>query len=163
MSQQETVQRALATLMGQQLVPGSTIKAETLEEALGIKRTDPAFMFLVSRIRQSLYDFGIYFSGEGFKETGCFEIAPPTENRHILQRGLDRAERDIEGKIRLCVNTNTSGFNEYEKRKHENTLRQASLKLDAMRQAREFEAKLKRLPKKLVVDVETETTEETSS
>jgi hypothetical protein len=159
MSQQETVQRVLATLMGQQLVPGSTIKAETLEEALGIKRTDPAFMFLASRIRQSLYDFGIYFSGEGFKETGCFEIAPPTENRHILQRALDRAERDIEGKIRLCANTDTSQFNEYEKRKHENILRQASLKLDAMRHAREFEAKLKRAKKNVVVDIEAESEE----
>jgi hypothetical protein len=162
MSQQEQTQRALASLMGQQLMPGSIIKAEVLEEALGIPRTDHAFMFLISRIRQSLYDFGIYLSGEGFKETGCFEIAPPTENRHILQRALDRAERDIEGKIRLAANTHTSQFNEYEKRKHDNTLRQASLKLDAMRHAREFEAKLKRA-KKNVIDVETETTEETSS
>jgi hypothetical protein len=162
MNQQEQTQRALATLMGQQLVPGSTIKADVLEEALGIQRTDHAFMFLVSRIRQSLYDFGIYLSGEGFKETGCFEIVPPTENRHVLQRAIDRAERDIEGKIRLVANTDTSAFNEYEKRKHENTLRQASLKLDAMRHAREFEAKLKRA-RKNIVDVETETTEETSS
>jgi hypothetical protein len=76
---------------------------------------------------------GLYLSGEGFKETGCFEIVPPTENRHILQRAMDRAERDLEGKIRLVVNTDTTGFNDYERRKHENTLRQASLKLDAMR------------------------------
>lgn len=158
MSIKEQTEQALATLLGQDLVPGSTIKAEIFEQALGTKRSEQAFMFLISRIRQALYDKGIYLSGEGFKETGCFEIAPPTENRHILQRALDRAERDIEGKIRLAVNTDTSSFNEYEKRKHENTLRQASLKLDAMRHARLFEAKLKKLQTKPVVDIEPEET-----
>ena len=138
----EKSERALAQIMGQNLQPGSVIRGEVFEEALQLKRTDQAYGFLISKIRQELYRHGLYLSGEGFSETGCYEILMPADNYWVAKLALARADRDLEGKMTLLAHTNVTGLTELQKRRHENGLREISLKLSAMRRAREFEHRL---------------------
>lgn len=138
MSQKQNVEKALARLIQEnELKPGTLIKAEVFENLLGLSRNEQAYSFLISRIRHALYEHGIYLSGEGFSETGAYEIADPRDHYWIAKLAVAKAARDLEGKQTLLLNTPLEGLNDLEKRRHENGLRDLSQKLDAMRRAHE--------------------------
>src|SRR5215472_775396 len=95
------VERAVANLIGGALEPGTEIKAEVFEKLLGISRNSQAFSWLISEIRRSLYEHGLYLSGEGFAQTGAFVIFQPEDHYWVMRESLQRADRDIEGKLTL--------------------------------------------------------------
>jgi hypothetical protein len=134
---------AIEKILGGDLRPGRLIKAEIFEEVLALKRGEQAYGFLISKIRQELYNRGLYLSGEGLASSGCYEILAPEDNYWIAKLALARADRDLEGKMTLLANTNLEQLNDLQRRRHEGALREISIKLAAMRRAREFERKLK--------------------
>jgi hypothetical protein len=148
------VERAITILIGSPLEPGTLIKAEIFEELLGISRNSQAFSFLISDIRHALYPHGIYLSGEGFAETGAFEVWHHRDNQWVLKLAMEKAERDIEGKYILCVNTCLDGLSDLEKKRHENITREASLKLNAMRRAAEVDSLLRRKKEKKQITID---------
>jgi hypothetical protein len=145
------IERAITNLVSKPLEPGTLLKAEIFEELLGISRNSQTFWYLISDIRHALYSHGIYLSGEGFAKTGAFEVWHPRDNQWVVKLAIERAERDLDGKLTLLVNTSLEGFSELEKRRHENMVREASMKLNAMRRATEIDEMLKkkRKPKDL--------------
>ncbi len=146
---------ATAILLGQKVGYGSVIKMEAFEELLGIKRDDAAFGFLVSAVRHHLYSHGLYLSGEGVSETGCYEILAAQDNQWIGRLAVARAERDLEGKQTLLLNTKMDSMSDLQKRRHEVSLRELSLKIRAMRRAHEFDERFKRKGRKLLADATT--------
>ena len=153
------VERAVSELAGGSLEPGTLIKIEVLEQVLGLSRDDQAFGWLVSGIRHKLYEIGLYLTGEGISETGGYEILHPRDNQWIGRLAIARAERDLEGKQTLLVNTKLDGLSDLEKRRHENVVRELSLKLTAMRRAQDFsdmkgKHKRKRKDKEVVIVAE---------
>jgi hypothetical protein len=164
MESKTQIKEAVTKLVGQKLEPGTLIKAEVFEEMLGISRSTQAFSWLISYIRRGLYEHGIYLSGEGFTKTGAFEIYHPRDNYWITKLSLQRAEHDLEGKQTLMINTKLDGFSELEKRRHENMLREVSMKLAAMQRASDIIDMAKRpskhKPKNLVVSESVLETEE---
>jgi hypothetical protein len=155
MESKTKIKEAVTKLVGQKLEPGTLIKAEVFEEMLGISRNTQAFSWLISHIRRGLYQHGIYLSGEGFTQTGAFEIYHPRDNYWVTKLSLQRAEHDLEGKQTLMLNTDSKTFSDLEKRRHENMLREVSLKLAAMQRASDIIDMAKRpsrhKPKDLVV------------
>jgi hypothetical protein len=157
MNEAKKSDQVVAIVLGQKLGYGSVIKAELFEEALGIGRTDPAYQFMISRIRRGLYKYGFYLDGEGFAQTGCYQILEPQENQWVVKLAIARAERDFEGKKTLLINTDTTKLGDLQRRRHEGTLREVSIKLDMMRKAKKFAAKLQHTStSKEIIDVETE-------
>ena len=147
------IEKAVSKLIGTPLEPGTLVKAEIFEELLGISRNSQVFSFLISDIRRALYNHGIYLSGEGFTETGAYEIANPRDNYWYARLAIERAERDIEGKLILLMNTRLETFSNLEKRRHENMIREISMKLNAIRHAEEIEKMFKkRKPKDLELE-----------
>jgi hypothetical protein len=138
------VERAVAKLIGGPLEPGTLIKAEVFEEVLGLSRNSQAFSWLISDIRQALYTRGIYLDGEGFSQTGAFEVADPRDHYWYAKLAVARAERNLEGKLTLLLNTRLDGLSQLEKRRHENILRELATKLAAMRRFQEMEKLLNR-------------------
>jgi hypothetical protein len=138
------IERAVAKLVGGPLEPGTLIKAEVFEEVLGLSRNSQAFSWLISDIRQALYRRGIYLDGEGFSQTGAFEVADPRDHYWYAKLAVARAERNLEGKLTLLLNTRLDGLSQLEKRRHENILRELATKLAAMRRFQEMEKLLNR-------------------
>ena len=131
------------------------IPIKAFEDWFGLSRDTQAFSRLISDIRQELYQFGIYLSGEGATESGNYFIESPCNHSWITKLSLARAERDLEGKQVLMLNTKVEGMSELEKRRHENVLREVSMKLNALRHAQEVEAVLrKRRSKQLPTQTE---------
>lgn len=143
------VERALAALINEPVQPGSIIKAEVFENLLGIKRTESAFSWLISSIRRALYAHGMYLSGEGYNGD-AYAIGDPRENFWVAKLAIARAERDLDGKLTLLINTRTEGFSDLQIKRHENMRRELSLKLAAIQRASEIDQLLKsRKTKKL--------------
>jgi hypothetical protein len=138
------VERAVAKLIGGPLEPGTLIKAEVFEEVLGLSRNSQAFSWLISDIRQALYTRGIYLDGEGFSQTGAFEVADPRDHYWYAKLAVAKAERNLEGKLTLLRNTRLDGLSQLEIRRHENIMRELATKLAAMRRIQEMEKLLKR-------------------
>jgi hypothetical protein len=132
------VEDALSTITGMPLEPGALIQVQMLEEVFGLERHTQAFGWLISEIRRALYQRGIYLSGEGLEQTRAYQILHPRDHQWIAKLALARCERDLEGKQVLLVNTQLDGLSQLEKTRHENTLRELSLRLSAMRRAEEF-------------------------
>jgi hypothetical protein len=147
-------ERAITKLIESKLEPGTLIKAEVFEQLLGISRNSQAFSWLISDIRHALWPHGFHLSGSGFAETGAFEITHPRDNYWLLKLAIARADRDIEGKIVLCSNTRMDMLSELEKRRHENMLRQAQLKLSAMRRLNETSKMFRKKNKQQIDDSE---------
>lgn len=141
------IELAVSKLIGTKLEPGTLIKAELFEEMLGLSRNSQAFSWLISDIRQALYGRGIYLDGEGFSQTGAFEVADPRDHYWYAKLALAKAERNLEGKLTLLLNTRLDGLSELEKRRHENMLRELSTKLAVMRRFQEMEKLLERKSK----------------
>lgn len=135
-------------LVGKPIEAGMLIPVKSFEELLGFDRTDQAFGWLISGIRHKLYEHGIYLSGEGLSQTGGYEILAPRDNAWIAKLAVARADRDLEGKQTLLLNTSLESLSNLEKARHENTLREISMKLNAMRRAEEVDEILKRKRKK---------------
>jgi hypothetical protein len=146
--EQNKVRHAVTKLIGKPLEPGTLVQAEVFEELLGIDRNSQAFSWLISHIRRALYPHGIYLSGEGFTETGAYQIFHPRDNYWVTRMSLERMERDLEGKLVLMMNTPMAGLSALETRRHENMLRELSMKLNAMRRAAEVETILARREKR---------------
>jgi hypothetical protein len=142
-------EEAVVALLGQKIGYGSIVKVDALEELLGVKRDETAFGFLISALRHHLYSHGYYLSGEGVSETGCFEVLAPAENQWVAKVALARTERDLTGKQTLLINTKTADMSDVQRRRHEITLRELSLKLQAMRRAQESVDRLARHGRKL--------------
>jgi hypothetical protein len=138
------IERAVAKLIGGPLEPGTMIPAELFEEVLGLSRDSQAFSWLISDIRQALYARGIYLDGEGFSQTGAFEVADPRDHYWYAKLAIAKAERNLEGKLTLLLNTRLDGLSELEKRRHENVLRELATKLAVMRRFQEMEKLLNR-------------------
>ena len=138
MSQKKSLEIVLTKLLETELKPGGTVQAEVFENLFALKRTDQAYQFMISRVRQALYEYGVYLSGEGFSETGCYEILDPRDHYWIAKLALARAERDLAGKQILLINTKLDGFTDLQRRRHENCLRDLSHRLTAMQRAREI-------------------------
>jgi hypothetical protein len=146
------IERAVAKLIGGPLSPGTLIPASVFEEVLGLGRDSQAFSWLISDIRQALYTRGIYLDGEGFSQTGAFEVADPRDHYWYAKLAVAKAERNLEGKLTLLFNTPLTGLSELEKRRHENMVRELSTKLAAMRRFQEVEKLLNRKSKQLAIE-----------
>jgi len=145
----DKVEKALMVLINKPVEPGTLIKAELFEELLGIKRTTSAFSWLISDIRRALYSHGWYLSGEGYNGE-AYEILNPRDNYWVAKLACLRAERDLEGKLLLLTNTRTEGFSALEKKRHENMVREISLKSAALQRASEIDELLKRRKSKTI-------------
>ena len=141
------IERAVSKLIVRPLEPGTQIKAEIFEDLLGISRHSQAFSFLISDIRHALYHHGLYLSGEGFSESGAFTISQLEDHYWLMRLALARADRDIEGKLILLINTPTEKFSDLNRKRHDNMIREASMKLDALRHAAEVNEMLKQRKK----------------
>jgi hypothetical protein len=137
MSQKKSLEIVVTKLLETELKPGGVIQAEVFENLFDLKRTDQAYQFLISRVRHALYEYGVYLSGEGLSETGCYEILDPRDHYWIAKLAVARAERDLAGKQVLLLNTKLDGFSDLQRRRHENCLRDLSHRLTAMQRARE--------------------------
>jgi hypothetical protein len=141
-SKKAKIEKALVALG--ELKPEMVIPIKKLETALNLKSDDPQFGWMVSELRHTLCNFGLYLSGEGSSKTHAYSILPTAENRWIAELSIARAERDLETKQTLLANTNLEGFSELQVARHEGSLRRISLKLAAMAQAESFESELKK-------------------
>ena len=117
---------------------GSTLKIEIFEEMFELKRETPQFNFLLSNVRNALFDYGFYLSGEGIAETGHYEILTAQENQWVGKLEIAKSERGLEGKQRLLINTKLDDLTDSQKRRHEAALRELSFKLQAMRREEEL-------------------------
>lgn len=121
---------------------GSQIPVSLLEKMLGFKRNEQEFAWLVSMVRRALYEKGRYLSGEGVTASGFYQILPASENFYIGKLAMARAERDLEGKQVLLLNTPLDGLTQVQRQRHENTLRVISLRLSALRKVKEHNKQL---------------------
>jgi hypothetical protein len=137
MSQKTRVERALENLAQSPLVPGMVIPVERFEEVLGLDQSHPEFNWLISAVRRALFEQGIYISGEGLSETGGYSVINPREHYWVAKLAMARAERDLEGKQILMINTKLEGFSPLELARHESTLNTLSLRLEALRKVAE--------------------------
>lgn len=152
MSNKKKVEEALVVLGP--LTADTLVPVKKLEEAFELKSDDPLFPWLVSELRRTLYEFGLYLSGEGVSKTKVYSILPSSENRWVGELAIARAERDLEGKRTLLLNTNVQGFSSLQLSRHEGTLRKVGLKLEAMRSAEDFESmKKKRAPRTKEIEI----------
>jgi len=153
------VERALAELLREPIQPGSLIKAEFFENILGIKRNSMAFGMLIQEIRDALAYHGFYLSGAGHNGN-AFEILDYSENQWIAKLKLQKGERQVERAFILLKHTPIDGLTSLQKKRHENTLREVSMKLAAIRRIKEIEQILTRNHKPLTEPMLNQTTEE---
>jgi hypothetical protein len=154
MSTSKQAEDAVVSLLGRNVTHGSVVKIKEFEDLLQIKRDNIAFGFLITEIRHALYAHGLYLSGDGSSETGCYEILDPEDNRWVAKLALARAERDLDGKQTLLLNTKTDTMNEKQRRRHEAVLQELSFKLAAMRRAKETEERFGRDRRKLSTKIQ---------
>jgi len=155
MSQRETnVEKAVAKLIGKRLEPGTEIKAEIFEELLGMRKESQGFSWMISEIRDALREYGIHLSGEGFVDTGAYVIFQPEDHYWLMREALKTADRRIDRMLVLLLNTNIDGFSALNRKRHENIIREASMKLEAMRRFQEVEKMLARKKPKPIIDAE---------
>jgi len=152
------VERALVELIKQPIQPGTLIQAEFFENVLGLKRGSITFSMLISEIRNLLLYHGFYLSGTGH-HGDAFEILDYSENQWIAKLKLAKGQRELERAYILLKHTPTDNLTSLQKKRHENTLREVSMKLAALQRIKDIDRLLKN-KHPILVEPLLETTEE---
>jgi hypothetical protein len=143
------IESSIAKLIEVPIESETSILIERFETLLGFKHDTQEFNWLISAIRRGLYQYGLYLSGEGSSQSGSYQIYHSRDNQWVAKLRMARHERDLEGMQTLLVNTDLNKLSDLEKSRHENTLREVSLKLSLMRRSSDIEKMLKKHGKHL--------------
>jgi hypothetical protein len=116
------------------LIPGSIIRADTIEEVTGLHKGTVEFNFWVKAIRDVLIKRGIWLSGEGYNGE-AYEILHPRENHWVVKLAAAKAIRSGKRMQTLLENTDQSQLTELEKQKLDFQLRKTRLENQLLRRA----------------------------